>query len=178
MDTLYFLCPPPTIKNICCIQLKVRGGGIMSIYSDKYGSYDKGRKEIARAWGLTGIQAGHLADKLERKGYDYQSFDFGGTTGEVKDYGKGHARYQGAKKFLKDNYGVLLDDPWDRLPIQDIDELQWNFNQRSPRSIAADQRRVARKTYKPKNKKGVDRWWKHMNRYDIEGVDTPPGFEL
>ena len=130
---------------------------------------DEVRKKIARDTGLTGIEAGHIARQLEKSGQDYQAFDWK-TIGENM-YGHGH-RSKGVKSIVKNAYGINLGELDDR-DSNDFLEMQVRSLQgsRSPRSIRRDERVNAKHQFKITNEKGVRKWLKHPNMYDIIGID-------
>lgn len=140
--------------------------------------YDMGRKFISKHTGLTGVEAGHIARKLDAKGFDFEAFDWK-TMGEDL-YGHGH-RTGGVKAQLRNKYGVVLDDPGDDMAEMIGKEQDWFMgdllrihNNRSPRSIKMDLKRDALEQFDPTDMAGVEKWKKHPNRYDIIGIDSIP----
>jgi len=49
---------------------------------------------------------------------------------------------------------------------------KYHIRKRGKRAVAVDRSKQARRTFSPKSKKGVKKWKKHPERYDIRGVDT------
>jgi hypothetical protein len=49
---------------------------------------------------------------------------------------------------------------------------KYHEKKRGKRAVAVDRSKQARRTFSPKSKKGVKKWKKHPERYDIRGVDT------
>lgn len=129
----------------------------------------KVRKEISKYTGLTGVEAGHIARQLEKQGQDYQAFDWK-TIGENM-YGHGH-RTGGVKSIVHQAYGVNIGDfdmPGAGVFLER--EVHARQGRRSPRALEMDNRINARKRFKITNEKGVRKWLKRPNMYDIEGVD-------
>lgn len=49
---------------------------------------------------------------------------------------------------------------------------KFHVRKRGKRAVAVDRSKQARRTFSPKSRKGVKKWKKHPERYDIRGVDT------
>ena len=152
-------------------------------------SYDYGRKYIAKKTGLKGVEAGHIARQLEKQGLDYQSFDWETIGGDLYGHGK---RKKGVEHHLKNMYGVSLSPLGNVKKVRvmedeakdleedfnrglsrekNLSECQTIFNRRSPRSKFIDLRIDAKETFDPGDAKGVKKWKKYPNQYDIWGVD-------
>lgn len=128
---------------------------------------DQIRKQIAKDTGLTGVEAGHIVKDLERSGQDYQAFDWK-TIGEDM-YGKSHS-VGSVRKQVKSMYGVGLGDISDQ--YSDLDSLiHATQSSRTVKAREMDNRINARRTYKTSNKKGVQRWLRRPNMYDLLGID-------
>lgn len=136
-------------------------------------SYDYGRKHISKHTGLTGLEAGNIAKRLDRMGLDYQSFDWKTIGEDSRDYG---SRSKSVKNKLTKMYGVGFGNPMEEkytnmskdMILSELNEIN---ERRTSKAIEMDLNRKAKHTYKPTNKKGVRKWKKHPNRYDIIGVD-------
>lgn len=126
------------------------------------------RKEISKQTGLTGVEAQHLVRKMEQKGIDYQTFDWK-TIGENM-YGHGH-RTGGLNAVMKGMYSMNLEDITGE--EQEYLERQVHLVQsrRSPLALDMDNRINAKHRFKITNKRGVSKWLKAPNKYDIIGVD-------
>lgn len=130
---------------------------------------DEMRKSIARQTGLTGVEAGHIARQLENQGQDYQAFDWK-TIGENM-YGHGH-RTSGVKSIVKSMYGVSIGESDERDSGEFLEmEVHSVQNRRTPTALKMDNSIDARHTFKMSNEKGVRKWIKRPNMYDIVGVD-------
>jgi hypothetical protein len=126
------------------------------------------RKEISHHTGLTGVEAGHLVHKMEKQGIDYQSFDWK-TMGENM-YGHGH-RTGGLNKVMKGMYSMNLEEN-----ISDEHEFLEKQvlhvqSHRSPLSLNMDNHINAKHVFKMSNHKGVKKWLKAPNMFDIVGID-------
>lgn len=142
--------------------------------------YDYGQKFISNMTGLTGVESKHIATQLKRKGLDYTVFDWKTIGEDTRDFGK---RSSSVKKKLGSMYGVSIDDPLrnvghERSRYSDMEvaslmpSLMELHERRSKRSKIMDYSKGAKHTYKPTNKKGVKKWRKNPNRYDIIGIDN------
>lgn len=135
--------------------------------------YDHGRKIISRHTGLTGVESKNIAKKLDKMGIDYQRFDWKAIGEDTRDFGN---RSSSVKNKLKSMYGVSLDNnPSEKHMNMSKDVLLTELNmineRRKPRAIEMDMSKQAKRTFKPTNEKGVKKWKKHPNRFDIIGVD-------
>ena len=144
-------------------------------------SYDYGRKYISKHTGLTGVESKNIARQLETQGLDFQSFDWKTIGEDLYGHGK---RVGGVKSKLKGMYGITLDagvrdissDMAQASSVQTgyaMNDIMRIHESRSPHSKMMDYSKRARKTFKPSNKRGVELWKKHPNRFDIIGVDDP-----
>ena len=133
-------------------------------------SYDSDvRKYISKMTGLTGIESGHIHKQLEKSGQDYQAFDWK-SMGENL-YGHGH-RTGGIKGMLKENYGVSIGEQEDRSSTDFLEmEIHNRQNRRTPAALKMDNSINARHTFKMSNEKGVKKWLKRPNMFDIFGID-------
>jgi len=136
-------------------------------------SYDYGAKIISKHTGLTGIESKNIAKALKRKNIDYQNVDWETIGGDM--YGHG-SRTGGVKHHLSKMYGIDLmknipgkyEAQREHMSLSDLMRISEN---RSRKSIRMDLNRKAKGTFKHTNKKGVKKWKKHPNRYDIIGID-------
>ena len=141
-------------------------------------NYDYGRKYISKKTGLTGIESMNIARSLSKKQIDFQTVDWETIGQDMYGHGK---RTGGVKHHLKEMYGISLDDPITQLPKYkqqareyDMMELRTIFDSRSKRSKMIDLHINAKRTFKHTNKKGVEKWRKNPNQYDIIGIDDIP----
>jgi len=65
--------------------------------------YDYGASYIAKATGLTGVEAKHIANKLKNLDVDPYSIDWEGAISDARDYGN---RYEAVQKYIANYYGV------------------------------------------------------------------------
>jgi len=157
-------------------------------------SYDYGSKLISKMTGLTGIESKQIAKAFKQKDIGYDVVDWE-TVGQDL-YGHG-SRLGGVKHHLRTSYGIEL-DPYrgmdkyfdmatlrikpgkrrHRINITDKGTSLWGlrvfYSKRTPKQRAVDNRIRAKKRFKHTNRKGVEKWLKHPNRYDILGVDWRP----
>lgn len=140
-------------------------------------SYDKDRKMIAKFTGLTGIEAKNIATQLERQGLDYMSFDWQTIGSDLYGHGK---RVEGVKHHLREMYGISLqheqnrheEERYNEFEVESLMPSLMEFNdRRKKKAKMMDWNINAKHTYKPSNKKGVARWRKHPNMFDIIGID-------
>lgn len=143
-------------------------------------SSNGGRKYIARMTGLTGVEAGNVARKLEKKGIDYMTIDWKSIGENLYGHGK---RTKGVKKQLAEMYGISISQSssdvgkWERMGKEyTLDELMRFHNRRGKRARMIDMSLRAKKTFKATNPVGVALWKRKPNRYDIEGIDDPIKF--
>jgi hypothetical protein len=149
--------------------------------------YDFGRKEISKMTGLTGVESKNIARQLSKQGFDYQSFDWKTIGEDLYGYGK---RTGGVKKKLETMYGVSIGrtgkaishdigrakvakQRFKREQSRDavLRECQRIFNRRSKKQKAMDLKIDAKHIFDPGEVKGVKKWKKNPNMYDIWGVD-------
>ena len=129
---------------------------------------DRVRKEISMHTGLTGVESKNIVNKLEKQGIDYQNFDWK-TIGENM-YGHGH-RTGGLNKVMKGMYGMSLEETTGD-ETEYLTGLVHNVqSHRTPNALRMDNNINAKHTFKMSNKKGVQRWLKAPNMYDIVDVD-------
>lgn len=137
------------------------------------------RKQISKYTGLTGVQAGHILKAFDKQALDIQSVDWKTLGGDASDFGD---RYNTVIKKLGSMYGISLKPRvsnlsntmhrYNNMQQEEImgSLMQW-FERRSHQSKMVDLRKNAKHRYKPSNKRGVKKWKKHPNRYDIVGID-------
>ena len=141
--------------------------------------YDHGLKKISKYTGLTGVEAKHIAQSLKKQDVDFETVDWK-TIGEDM-YGYG-SRTGSVKEKLSSMYGISLDVSEKQIgvdmkmhdDVQEgfiIDNLMRIHERRSKKSRQMDYRRSAKGTFKSTDEKGVKKWKKHPNRYDIIGID-------
>ena len=125
-------------------------------------------KYISKHTGLTGVESRNLFRTMEKKGVDYQTIDFE-TVGQDM-YGHGH-RTKGAKDTILKMSGISLYEPEDNSKQFSDMEIHRRQGSRSPGSLKMDNRINAKHTYKTTNEKGVAKWLKKPNRFDLLGID-------
>lgn len=135
--------------------------------------YDYGLKKIAHHTGLTGIEAKNIARGLKARDVDYQTVDWQTIGSDL--YGHG-SRSKGVKHHLRHMYGIELSQPKTakyegQRSHASLNELNMFFSRRSKRSKRMDLNINAKKRFKHTNVKGVKKWKKRPNQYDIIGVD-------
>lgn len=144
-------------------------------------SYDYGRKYISKHTGLTGVESKNIARQIKESGLDYQAFDWKTIGEDLYGYGK---KTSGVKSKLKSMYGIsfdknvreIADEMSEAKGIETgfiMNELMNIHERRSPHAKHMDYSLRAKKTFKPSNKKGVEKWKRNPNRFDIIGVDDP-----
>lgn len=127
------------------------------------------RREIAKHTGLTGVEAGHIERQLVKQGIDYQTMDWK-TIGENM-YGHGH-RTGGLKKVVSGMYNINIGESDERGSGEYLEmEVHTRQSRRKPAAIKMDEHINAKHQFKMSNEKGVRRWLKKPNMYDIIGVD-------
>ena len=145
--------------------------------------YDYGRKKISKHTGLTGVEAGHIAQAFKIKGLDIETVDWETIGQDLYGHGK---RVGGVKHHLREMYGIDLGTPESEIPHEihkygaiekheTIGSLMQIHESRSRLSIRMDLNRAAKGTFQPTDIAGVKKWKKNPNRYDIIGVDDPVG---
>jgi len=138
-------------------------------------SYDYGLKKISKYTGLTGIEAKNIATAFKRKNIDVETVDWETIGGDM--YGHG-SRVGGVKHHLKNMYGIDLSQSntskyKGQMEHASLQSLMNIHERRGRKSIRMDLKRKAKGTFKHTNAKGVKKWKKHPNRYDIIGIDDP-----
>jgi len=137
------------------------------------------RKHISKYTGLTGVQSGHLLKALDKQNIDVQSIDWKTLGGDASDFGD---RYKAVTKKLGTMHGISLKprvsnvrhniSMYESMGAEhSLQDLRNIFDRRKPRSQEIDLRIVAKHTFKHTNSRGVKKWKKHPNHYDIKGVD-------
>lgn len=130
---------------------------------------DKVRKDIARSCGLTGVEAGHIVKRLQKKGIDEQTIDWR-TIGQDM-YGKAHS-VGNVEKQIHSMYNLDIGNMSDQDSSYFLQqEVHLRQSRRSPAQQSMDNRINARHRFKITNEKGVRKWLKHPNKYDILDVD-------
>lgn len=141
-------------------------------------NYDYEVKHISKTTGLTGIESKHIVNQLTRQGLDYQMFDWKTIGEDLYGYGK---RTEGVKHKLRAMYGVSLEtkerdkheiSKYTDMEVSNLMPVLMNRNdRRKKKARIADYSKGAKETFKPTDKEGVEKWKKHPNKYDIEGID-------
>jgi len=154
----------------------------------------QGMKRIARATGLSGVEAENIAKALAKKniGYDVvdwktlgeDSKDFGSRTDTVWNklgsmYGISRPMSQQQMRHEEEKAGqyhqeenIRKQRKWDDFQFEILFD---HHSKRSPRSQAMDENIQARKICKINDLKCVQKWMKHPELYDIEGIDCFKG---
>ena len=132
-------------------------------------------KKISKHTGLTGIEAKNIASAFKKRNIDVEVVDWKTIGGDLYGHGK---RVGGVKHHLRHMYGIDLSQPKTskyegQREHASLQSLMNIHESRSRKSIRMDLRRKAKGTFKHTNIKGVKKWKKHPNRYDIIGVDDP-----
>jgi hypothetical protein len=123
---------------------------------------------ISKHTGLTGIESKNLYHKMEKKNIDFQTIDWE-TVGQDM-YGHGH-RTKGAKNVIRGMYGISFDEHEDQSQEYLEREVHQRQSRRTPRSLHIDNLVNAKHVFKITNPKGVAKWLKNPNRFDIKGID-------
>jgi len=156
--------------------------------------HDYGLKHISKMTGLTGIESKQVAKAFKKMNIGYDVVDWETIGGEL--YGHG-SRLGGVKHHLRTSYGIEL-DPYSgmdkyidietlkvksgkrkhRMTITEKGATLWSlrlfYSKRTPKQRMIDNRIRAKKRYQHTNRKGVEKWLRNPNRYDILGVDWKP----
>ena len=136
-------------------------GGKMGRYEDEVIQY------ISKHTRITGVEAKNMHRELQRSGIDPQALDWR-TLGEDSSIRTGGS----VKKQIHNMYGVNLNRYEDKEESmflgQQISDRQ---GRRSPTQLRMDNNRNARHCFKQTNSKGVQKWLKKPNRYDLKDVD-------
>lgn len=136
-------------------------------------------KFVSKKTGLTGVESKTLLKQLERKGLDYQSFDWK-TIGENL-YGHGK-KFSAVKKMLREMYGISISpkkmnikteiEKYSDMEVASLMPNLMKYNdRRRKKAKMVDWNLQAKTTFSPTNKIGVKKWKKHPNLYDIMGID-------
>ncbi len=138
-------------------------------------SYDYGLKKIAKHTGLTGVEAKNIASAFKSRNLDVETVDWETIGSDLYGHGK---RVGGVKHHLREMYGIDLSMPTPgKFGMQEkqasLGSLIQIHERRSRKSIRMDLNRSAKGTFKHTDEKGVKKWKKHPNRFDIIGVDDP-----
>jgi len=160
-------------------------------FDPRYQDYDYGIKKISKATGLSGVQAKHIAMGLKKKNIGFDVIDWktlGGDAGDFGDrskavwnklgnmYGISKPQTQSGIKHKIQRYGSMQEE----IPTSVLTEglqaemCQARHSSRSKKAIAMDDKKRAKRRFKVTNLKGVQKWMKNPNRYDIIGIDYFP----
>lgn len=95
-------------------------------------TYDYGRSMISKATGLTGIEAGHIANKLKEINVDPEVIDWEGAISDARDYGD---RYAAVKRYIFDYYGVNIMQDTSRSAYASYDEQELEYLTSSKKGV-------------------------------------------
>jgi len=136
-------------------------------------------KYISKKTGLTGVEAKNIASKLKKKNIDVYSIDWE-TIGQDL-YGHGR-KTVGVKKKLESMYGIGLGvnesgigHMMDKYNSMSRDRILERIHQRNDgrtrRALMIDMSKNAKHVFSVDDERGVKKWMKNPNRYDLEGID-------
>lgn len=137
--------------------------------------YDYGLKKVSKHTGLTGIEAKNIVNEFKKRNIDVETVDWETIGSDLYGHGK---RVGGVKHHLRHMYGIDLSQPntsryEGQMEHASLQSLMNIHERRGRKSKRMDLRRKAKGTFKHTNIKGVKKWKKNPNRYDIIGVDDP-----
>ena len=154
-------------------------------------NYDYGIKHISKMTGLSGVQAKHVMKGLRKQNIGFDVIDWKTLGGDAKDFG---SRSEAVWDKLGNMYGISKPQTQsgikhniqryrgmaEKIPTHVMtsglqnEMCQARHLARTPRAIQMDDRKKAKKRFKVTNQKGVKKWMKHPNMYDIIGIDYFP----
>ena len=141
--------------------------------------YDSGLKIISKATGMTGVEAKHIVNALNKQNIGFDVVDWKTLGEEARGFGD---RTKGVKRKLREMYGISTG-----IVESDMGNVERAFNEsqeefttsplreindrRSKRARIIDLNLQTKHTFHSYNEEGVKKWKKHPNRFDIFGVD-------
>lgn len=152
-------------------------------------SYDYGIKYISKHTGLTGVESKNIAMALKSKDIDYTTVDWKTIGEDTKDFGNRSGAVwnklgsmSGISKLRTGSsikYDIMKSKEHNEAIETPVYGIQMEMClskhlRRTPGSIRLDDVLKAKHIFKPTNLKGVTKWMKNPNRYDILGVDYFP----
>lgn len=160
-------------------------------FDSRHQDYDYGAKTISKATGLSGVQAKHIAKGLKKQNIGFDVVDWKTLGGDARDFGD---RSKAVWDKLENMYGISkpqthsgikhkiqkYGNMQEEIPVSvRLEGLQEEMCQarhlsRSKNAIAVDDRKKAKKRFKVTNIKGVKKWMKNPNKFDIIGIDYFP----
>ena len=154
-------------------------------------SYDYGIKHISKYTGLLGVESKNIAKALDKKGMSFDVIDWETLGGDARDFGK---RSDAVWSKLGSMYGIGKPRTQQGLrhEINKYDELQQKqpaytdgiqfemvmqrHMKRSRRAKLIDDKLKAKNVFSLTNTKGIQKWMKHPELYDVHGVDYHKGY--
>jgi len=136
-------------------------------------------KYISKKTGLTGLEAKNIASKLKKKNIDVYSIDWETIGQDLYGHGRKTA---GVKKKLKSMYGISLGVNESGIGHQMnkyasmsrdkvLQRVSQRNDQRTMKALIIDKNMKAKHTFSISNERGVEKWLKNPNRYDLKGID-------
>ena len=146
---------------------------------------------ISKKAGISGIQSKHIVSQLEKQNIDPAVIDWHTLGNESQDFGD---RYNTIWRKLGMEYGVSKPQTSSSISLKekryesqreknpDMEAFGNDFQfslcmerhkSRTKKAIKMDNEIAAKHTYHISDKKGVKKWMKHPNMYDIIGIDSP-----